>query len=161
MSSIAIQEFWLLLPEIVLAVFGMALKYAECTLSMKYRVILPDAGASGGPNRFLLGLWLLGAVALAWFAFTAGIPGLVDQQVAPYEAYRINVMASQDGWDFIYPNGHVTDTLTVRTLDGTTHDIEITINGMAASVLHAQQFRGAFVKFVVAHAGDVEMHRVE
>ncbi|MBT7311433.1 sodium:alanine symporter family protein, partial [bacterium] len=33
----------------VTATFGMALKYAECTLSMKYRTILPDGTAAGGP----------------------------------------------------------------------------------------------------------------
>jgi AGCS family alanine or glycine:cation symporter len=33
----------------VTAVFGMALKYAECTLAQRYRVILPDGTASGGP----------------------------------------------------------------------------------------------------------------
>jgi len=37
----------------VTAVFGMALKYAECTLSMKYRVILPDGSASGGPMYYI------------------------------------------------------------------------------------------------------------
>ncbi len=33
----------------VTAVFGMALKYTECTLGMRYRVILPDGTAAGGP----------------------------------------------------------------------------------------------------------------
>ncbi|MGD8393849.1 MAG: sodium:alanine symporter family protein [Candidatus Eiseniibacteriota bacterium] len=37
----------------VTAVFGMALKYAECTLSMRYRVILPDGTASGGPMYYI------------------------------------------------------------------------------------------------------------
>ena len=37
----------------VTAVFGMALKYAECTLSMKYRQILPDGTASGGPMYYI------------------------------------------------------------------------------------------------------------
>ena len=37
----------------VTAVFGMALKYAECTLSMKYRQILPDGSASGGPMYYI------------------------------------------------------------------------------------------------------------
>ena len=37
----------------VTAVFGMALKYAECTLAMKYRVILPDGSASGGPMYYI------------------------------------------------------------------------------------------------------------
>jgi AGCS family alanine or glycine:cation symporter len=37
----------------VTAVFGMALKYAECTLSMKHRQILPDGSASGGPMYYI------------------------------------------------------------------------------------------------------------
>ena len=37
----------------VTAVFGMALKYAECTLAIKYRVILPDGTASGGPMYYI------------------------------------------------------------------------------------------------------------
>ncbi len=37
----------------VTAVFGMALKYAECTLAIKYRVILPDGTVSGGPMYYI------------------------------------------------------------------------------------------------------------
>ncbi|MGD9548852.1 MAG: alanine/glycine:cation symporter family protein [Candidatus Krumholzibacteriia bacterium] len=37
----------------VTAVFGMALKYAECTLAIKHRVILPDGSASGGPMYYI------------------------------------------------------------------------------------------------------------
>ena len=37
----------------VTAVFGMARKYAECTLSMKFRTILPDGSASGGPMYYI------------------------------------------------------------------------------------------------------------
>jgi len=33
----------------VTAVFGMALKFTECTLAMKYRSVLPDGSAAGGP----------------------------------------------------------------------------------------------------------------
>jgi len=41
--------FWMWIT----AVFGMALKYAECTLSMRFRVILPDGTASGGPMYYI------------------------------------------------------------------------------------------------------------
>jgi alanine or glycine:cation symporter, AGCS family len=37
----------------VTALFGMALKYAECTLAIKYRQILPDGSASGGPMYYI------------------------------------------------------------------------------------------------------------
>jgi AGCS family alanine or glycine:cation symporter len=37
----------------VTAIFGTSLKYAECTLSMKYRKINPDGSASGGPMYYI------------------------------------------------------------------------------------------------------------
>jgi AGCS family alanine or glycine:cation symporter len=56
----------------VTAVFGMALKYTECTLAMKYRVILPGGSAAGGPmysiERGLGRSWKPLAVAFAMFA---------------------------------------------------------------------------------------------
>ncbi len=56
----------------VTAVFGMALKYTECTLAMKYRVIHTDGTASGGPmysiEKGLGKSWKPLAVAFAAFA---------------------------------------------------------------------------------------------
>ena len=37
----------------VTALFGMALKYAECTLSHRYRIIHNDGSASGGPMYYI------------------------------------------------------------------------------------------------------------
>lgn len=37
----------------VTAVFGMALKFVECTLAMEYRTILPNGEASGGPMYYI------------------------------------------------------------------------------------------------------------
>lgn len=37
----------------VTAIFGMALKYAECTLSVEYRIINEDGSASGGPMYYI------------------------------------------------------------------------------------------------------------
>ena len=37
----------------VTAFFGMALKYAECTLAVKYRKIDPDGNVRGGPMYFI------------------------------------------------------------------------------------------------------------
>ncbi len=55
----------------VTAVFGMALKYTECTLSMKFRTILPGGSAAGGPmysiERGLGRRWKPLAVAFAVF----------------------------------------------------------------------------------------------
>ena len=73
-------------------------------------------GAVTGPlNPIFLGLWVLGALGLAVFAFVVGFPGFIDQTVAPQGAYSIDVTARQWGWDFTYPNGHVADTLHVAT----------------------------------------------
>jgi len=56
----------------VTAVFGMALKFTECTLSMKTRIILPGGSAAGGPMYSIengLGpKWKPLAVAFACFA---------------------------------------------------------------------------------------------
>ncbi len=56
----------------VTAVFGMALKYTECTLGLKYRRILPGGSAAGGPmysiERGLGRRWKPLAVAFATFA---------------------------------------------------------------------------------------------
>jgi AGCS family alanine or glycine:cation symporter len=56
----------------VTAVFGMALKYTECTLAMKFRTILPGGSAAGGPmysiERGLGRAWKPLAIAFALFA---------------------------------------------------------------------------------------------
>ncbi len=56
----------------VTAVFGMALKYTECTLGIAYRRILPGGSAAGGPmysiERGLGRRWRPLAVAFATFA---------------------------------------------------------------------------------------------
>jgi AGCS family alanine or glycine:cation symporter len=56
----------------VTAVFGMALKYTECTLAMKFRIILPGGSAAGGPmyaiEKGLGSKWKPLAIAFACFA---------------------------------------------------------------------------------------------
>ncbi|MDH3998664.1 MAG: alanine:cation symporter family protein, partial [Desulfuromonadales bacterium] len=56
----------------VCAVFGMATKYGEAVLAVKYRHVLPDGTMQGGPMRYIadgLGWKWLGAV----FAFCGAI----------------------------------------------------------------------------------------
>lgn len=66
----------------VTGLLGSGIKYASCTLGMKYRVIHEDGSASGGPMYYLergLGLkWL--AVAFAFFAAVAsfGIGNMIQ-----------------------------------------------------------------------------------
>ncbi len=56
----------------VTAVFGMALKFTECTLGIRYRIILPGGSAAGGPmysiERGLGRAWKPLALAFASFA---------------------------------------------------------------------------------------------
>ena len=73
----------------------------------------PEHMPAGKLNKVLLGVWVLGAIGLAGFAFQSGTRGLVDQSVAPYGAYEIGVVAREGAWDFTYPGGYVADTLRV------------------------------------------------
>lgn len=62
--------FWM----IVVGLLGMASKFTECTLGVKYRTILPSGAVSGGPMYYLRdglaerGLPLLGKVLAFFFA---------------------------------------------------------------------------------------------
>jgi cytochrome c oxidase subunit 2 len=73
----------------------------------------PEQVPAGKLNKALLGVWVLGAIGLAGFAFQSGTRGLVDQSVPPYGAYEIGVKAREGAWDFTYPGGYVADTLRV------------------------------------------------
>ena len=64
----------------VAAFFGMATKYAEGLLAVKYREVLPDGRILGGPfyyiERGLGAKWKWLAVMFAFFGATAGIMGI-------------------------------------------------------------------------------------
>ena len=64
----------------VAALFGMATKYAEGLLAVKYREVLPDGRILGGPfyyiERGLGRKWKWLAVMFAFFGATAGIMGI-------------------------------------------------------------------------------------
>lgn len=82
----------------VTAVFGMATKFAECTLSLQFRQISPDGAVAGGPMYTLLhGLKMPRTAALfAGFALIAsfGIGNMVQAN---------SVM---DGLGYIFPELH-------------------------------------------------------
>jgi cytochrome c oxidase subunit 2 len=97
---------------VVVLVTGLALTWV---MLFRRRDEAARGAASGRPNPALLGAWTLAAVALAAWAFTSGFGGFLDQSVAPYGAYDINVTAKQWAWSFTYPNGWTADTLHVPT----------------------------------------------
>ncbi|MCP4291500.1 MAG: cytochrome c oxidase subunit II [bacterium] len=68
---------------------------------------------TGKANMLFQGLWVLCALGLALFAFNLDFCGFMDRQVAPGNATQIEVTARQWDYDFVYPNGHVADTLHV------------------------------------------------
>jgi len=85
--------FWMWITGIL----GTSLKYAECTLSMKYRKINPDGSASGGPMYYMekaLGWKWLGIV----FATAASICAL-----ATGNAIQAFTVADQLNSDFAIP----------------------------------------------------------
>lgn len=92
--------FWMWLTGIL----GTSLKYAECTLSMKYRKINPDGSASGGPMYYI-------EKALGWkwlavvFAGAASICAL-----ATGNAVQANTVADQLNSDFNI-NVYITGTV--------------------------------------------------
>ena len=81
----------------------------------------------GRAHPLLQAAWVAAAFGIALYAFASGVPGFVKAGAAPWMSYRVLVGASQDGFKFTYPNGHVADTLHVAInrpvrLDATTAD---------------------------------------
>lgn len=108
----------------VILVTGLAVTFVR-----QFRRQRDDAqGAAGGrANPVLQAAWVAVALGIAVYAFAAGLPGFLDANAAPWMSYRVLVNASQEGFKFTYPNGHVADTLHVATgrpvrLDATTAD---------------------------------------
>lgn len=92
----------------------------------------PERVPAGGTNKVALGVAVVAAVALAGYAYVAGLRGFTDQQVAPFGSYPVTVTAREGTWDFTYPGGHVSDTLRVPVgrpvlLTMTSHDIAQTL----------------------------------
>ena len=94
----------------VTAVFGMATKFTECTLSLKFRQVAPDGTVAGGPMYTLLhGLQMRRtAAAFATFALVAsfGIGNMVQAN---------SVM---DGLGYMFPGLHESAWLIGMVLAG-------------------------------------------
>jgi AGCS family alanine or glycine:cation symporter len=146
--------FWMWLTGIL----GTSLKYAECTLSMKYRKINPDGSASGGPMYYIeqaLG-WKWLAIA---FAASAAICAL-----ATGNAVQANTVADQLNSDFnisVYITGAVITILVgmvilggikrigrVTAILSPTMTVIYVIGALAILIANAGKVPGAFVTII-------------
>ncbi len=104
------QTLYVLMAFSVVLVVGLFVAYVRL---FKRRDDEQRGAITGAPNGVLLGAWVLAAVGLAVLAVAIGLPGFIDQTVAPYEAYPIDVTARTGAFTFEYPGGHAVDTLHV------------------------------------------------
>ncbi|MBQ2260687.1 MAG: alanine:cation symporter family protein [Loktanella sp.] len=94
--------FWM----IVAGLFGMATKFTECTLGVKYRNEYPDGSVSGGPMYYMVkgfkeqGLPLGGAMAILFSVFTilGALGGGNMFQANQAHAQISNVVGDYPGW---------------------------------------------------------------
>lgn len=94
--------FWIMFG----AILGMTLKFAEVSLSLKYRKFLPDGTVAGGPMHFIAhGLtrrkmrWLGQplAVIFAWLCIGGGITGGNMIQINQTTRQIINIAGGENG----------------------------------------------------------------
>ena len=109
----------------VAAFFGMATKYAEGLLAVKYREIAPDGRVLGGPFYYIekgLGRkWKWLAVLFAFFGVTAGIMGIGTIT----QIHGITSAVQR----FFDPGFNPADMATGVQLFGTTYSIPVVIAG--------------------------------
>jgi AGCS family alanine or glycine:cation symporter len=94
--------FWM----IVAGLFGMATKFTECTLGVKYRNEYPDGSVSGGPMYYMVkgfkerGLPLGGAMAILFSVFTilGALGGGNMFQANQAHAQITTVVGDYPGW---------------------------------------------------------------
>ncbi len=113
--------FWMIL----IGFFAMTLKFAECTLAVKYRKINEDGTVSGGPMYFLErglkkrgGKWSTIGKTLAWSYALLALPSLlqVAQVNQAYEA--IDAVANFDGNAYKWGFGVIVAILTAVVIIG-------------------------------------------
>ncbi|GHF23551.1 alanine glycine permease [Kordiimonas sediminis] len=112
-------SFWMIL----IGTLAMTLKFAECTLGVKYRKVHADGTISGGPMYYLeAGLkergWGTFGKILAWTYAILAVPTLlqVAQVNQSYEA--INYVAGFEGNGYKWGFGVITATLTAIVIIG-------------------------------------------
>ncbi len=114
----------------VAAFFGMATKYAEGMLAVKYREITPDGRTLGGPFYYIekgLGAkWKPLAIAFAIFGTLAGIMGIGTIT----QIHGITSAVQR----FFDPHFNPADMATGLQLFGTTYSIPVVIAGVIVTV---------------------------
>lgn len=122
----------------VAAFLGMATKYAEGLLAIKYREIAPDGRVLGGPfyyiekglaGRFGLRSWKWLAVIFAFFGVCAGIMGIGTIT----QIHGITSAVQR----FFDPGFNAADMTTGVQLFGTTYSLSVIIAGAAVTLLVA------------------------
>ena len=122
--------FWMELA----AFFGMATKYAEGLLAVKYREILPDGTVLGGPFYYIerglkgrLGItnWKWLAILFAVFAIMAGLLGIGTIT----QVHGITSAVQR----FFDPAFNPSDMATGVQLFGTTYSVPVVIAGLAVT----------------------------
>ncbi len=110
----------------VAAFFGMATKYAEGLLAVKYREVAPDGRVLGGPFYYIekgLGRkWKPLAVAFAVFGALAGIMGIGTIT----QIHGITSAVQR----FFDPNFNPADMATGLQLFGTTYSVPVVVAGL-------------------------------
>lgn len=98
----------------------------------RYRVRdLADTGPNIYHNTPLEAAWTIIPIILVAIMFWLGFQGYMDMATPPANAYQVQVTGQKWKWDFIYPNGHVSDTLHVPV------DRPVTLTMTSVDVIHA------------------------
>ena len=115
----------------VAAFFGMATKYAEGLLAVKYREIAPDGRVLGGPFHYIekgLGRgWKWLAVLFAFFGVTAGIMGIGTIT----QIHGITSAVQR----FFDPGFNPADMATGVRMFGTTYSLSVVVAGIVVTAL--------------------------
>ncbi len=114
----------------VAAFFGMATKYAEGLLAVKYREVTPDGKVLGGPFYYIekgLGKkWKWLAVLFSFFGVTAGVIGIGTTT----QIHGITSAVQR----FFAPNFNPENLNTGITLFGTNYSIAVVVSGVIVSI---------------------------
>ncbi|MEM6336105.1 MAG: cytochrome c oxidase subunit II transmembrane domain-containing protein, partial [Bacteroidota bacterium] len=90
---------------VVLAMLYLMVKYTRKSETQRSEVVIP--------NTIMETAWIVLPTILVLVVFTWGFKAYVTSNVAPPGAYEIYVKGKKWLWEFTYPNGVVTNELTV------------------------------------------------